>query len=583
MKLFFRVKHGAAMAIFFLSPFIINSVVAQDTRDVWTRQFRNLKEMTCNSVTSDNSGNVYSTGYFSGSADFDPGEDSVMLVSVEYSDLYLCKFNLEGKFEWVKQFNGSHYNYFNYENSSVDADKFGNVYLTGASTSLVNFDTISGTYDLSTRAKDFHTLIAKLDSNGNYTWIKQIVGFISHTQSIKVDDDENVYLTGYFRDTLDFDPGPGTFLLNSTWSEEYDVFVMKLNRNGEFIWARQFGSSFRKAGKSIDVDKQGNVYTIGYYRNRCVFDPGVNDSILIATSETDIFVSKLDSNGQFVWAKNFGGAGVDIGMDLAVDKWGDVYFTGYYDGVADFDPGKKTYSCMSNGYSDAFICKLNTNGELLWVKSFGGDGDDQALSVDIDLNSDVYINGVFNNKMDVDPGPDEVLFDSKGEADIFIIKLDNLGNYKWAKQFSGTEYKMLGGIDVNTKGDVFSAGYFKGTVDFAAVNNPFSLVSMGYKDAFVNKITQDITFNTANVLVDETLKPKVYPNPTADDVFIDLGANISQGKITIRNLHGQVVSCFDIYDAAQVKIKLPQLKGLYFIELELLNGNRQTFKVLKSE
>lgn len=582
MKILFKKDYWGLMIIFIL-PSLLNHVIAQDAKNEWTQQFRNPEDITCCSVVSDNVGNVYSTGYFTKTADFDPGEDSVILKSVEYADLFLCKFNPEGQFIWIKQFNGSHFNYFSYENSSVDTDKRGNVYLTGASTTQVKLDTLSGIYDLSAQTNNSNTLIAKLDSIGNYIWIKQIVGFVSHSRSIKADNDENVYLTGYFRDTLDFDPGPETFYLNSTWSDEYDVFVLKLNCNGEFLWAKQFGSSLRKAGTSIDVDKQGNVYTTGYYRIRCDFDPGIGDSILYAQSEADIFVSKLNSDGQFVWAKSFGGAGNDIGTDIVVDRWGNVFFSGYFSGLSDFDPSKKSHSCMSNGSSDAFICKLNTDGDFLWANQFGGNSIDQAISIDVDLNGDVYFNGVFNHKMDVDPGLETIYFTADGENDIFIIKLDKQGNYEWAKQFSGSQYKMTGGIDVNSKGDVLSAGYFKGEVDFNPDQDSCSLLSMGSKDAFVHKITQNITFESAISVLKSISKLKVYPNPTTDKVLIDFGRNIYYGRVRIINIKGKMTSSFDFSDVNKFEIELPKMPGLYFIEVETENEHWQAFKVLKKE
>ena len=158
-----------------------------------------------------------------------------------------------------------------------------------------------------------------------------------------MDSSGNVYTTGYFFFDVDFDPGAGSTELTSAGSN--DVFVSKLDPLGNFVWAKRFGGPSSQVSFSIAVDDSGNVYTTGYFQGTADFDPGSGTSNLTSVGSEDVFVSKLNSVGNFVWAKSFGG----IGYSVAVDSSGNVYTTGYFAGTEDFDPGAGTSNILSLG------------------------------------------------------------------------------------------------------------------------------------------------------------------------------------------------------------------------------------------
>ena len=129
--------------------------------------------------------------------------------------------------------------------------------------------------------------------------------------SIVVDSSGNVYTTGRFNGTADFDPGPGTANLVSSGST--DVFVSKLNSAGELVWVKQLGgtSTAGDFSESVAVDSSGNVYTTGWFNGTADFDPGAGTANLVSAGNSDVFVSKLDSTGTFVWAKQLSGTGFE--------------------------------------------------------------------------------------------------------------------------------------------------------------------------------------------------------------------------------------------------------------------------------
>ena len=136
--------------------------------------------------------------------------------------------------------------------------------------------------------------------------------------------------------------------------------------NVYFTWARRVGSTDYDEGKSIFVDELGNVYTTGFFMGTVDFDPGPGTYNLTSTRGTDIFVSKLDASGNFVWARRMGGIYSDIGESLLVDGLENVYITGSFMKTVDFDPGIDMYNLTSSGYSDIFISKLG-RGNMVYL------------------------------------------------------------------------------------------------------------------------------------------------------------------------------------------------------------------------
>src|SRR5262249_28041678 len=154
-----------------------------------------------------------------------------------------------------------------------------------------------------------------------------------------------------FEGTVDFDPGAGTFNLTSFGGG--DVFIMKLNANGDLVWARQVGGTEEEQGLAIAADNDGNVFTTGYfYVAACDFDPGPGTVSLTPISQSDAFVLKLDADGDFAWVKQIGGNQADRGNTIEVDGSGNVVISGGYygyPGTVDLDPGPGFFNVTQVG------------------------------------------------------------------------------------------------------------------------------------------------------------------------------------------------------------------------------------------
>ena len=274
-------------------------------------------------------------------------------------------------FVWAQQMGGTGNEY----PAGIAVDDSGNVYTTGAFQGTADLDPGAGIFNLTAAGSIAPDIfVSKLDSAGNFVWARQMGGTgYGNPTGIAVDDSSNVYTTGVFSGTVDFDPGAGIFNLTSAGSIHRDIFVSKLDSAGNFVWDRQMGGTSNKEPAGIAVDGSGNVYTTGVFSGTGDFDPGAGIFNLTSAGSIapDIFVSKLDSAGTFVWTRQMGGTGYEYPAGIAVDGSGNVYTTGVFSGTVDFDPGPGVFTRTSAGRDDVFVSKLD-GGPPLPAISEGG-------------------------------------------------------------------------------------------------------------------------------------------------------------------------------------------------------------------
>jgi hypothetical protein len=295
---------------------------------------------------------------------------------------------------------------------------------------------------------------------------------------IAADSAGNVYATGFFYDTADFDPGEGTFNLTSTGYSS-DIFVQKLDARGTLVWARGMGGTGTDEGNDIAVDRAGNVYTTGFFPGTADFDPGEETFNLTgAGGSDDIFAQKLDARGNLVWARSMGGTGYDSSNGSAVDGAGNLYTTGTFQGTADFDPGTGTMDLTSAGKNDIFVQKLDASGTLVWARSMGGNGYGGSNGIAVDGAGNVHTTGFFRETVDFDPGEGTFDITSAGySSDIFVQKLDASGNLFWVRRMGWTGNDGSNGIAVDGAGNVYTTGFFQDKVDFDPGKGIFYLTS----------------------------------------------------------------------------------------------------------
>ena len=450
---------------------------------IWARSMGGTLADVGNGVAVDSAGNVYATGSFTGTADFDPGSGTFNLTSMGSEDIFISKSDSGGNFIWARSMGGT----ANDQGRGIAVDSAGNIYTTGYFQGTVDFDPGPAIQDITSHGST-DIFVSKLDGGGNFVWARSMGGTAADQgRGIAVDSGGNVCTTGHFEGLVDFRPGPGFFFLLSQGAK--DIFVSKLDNNGDFVWAGGMGGTSSDYGMGIAVDSGGNVYTTGHFFSETVdLKPGPETFELFSHGESDIFVSKLDGGGNFVWAGIMGGTSQDNGTGIAIDSRGNVHTTGSFSETADFDPGPGTFNLSSRGFGDIFVHKLDSSGNMLWARSMGGTDWDGGSAITVDSGGNVYTAGDFEGSGDFNPGSGTVNLTSRGSYDIFVSKLDSRGNFAWVRSMGGTAGDGGSGIAVDSGGDVYTAGFFMETVDFDPGSGTFNLTSMGSEDIFINKL-----------------------------------------------------------------------------------------------
>lgn len=380
-----------------------------------------------------------------------------------------------------------------YESGKALAIDGNSVYATGLFAGTADFDPGTGVHNLTASgSRDIY--LSKLDTDGNLVWAFGIGGNSDDVgNAIAIDRNTgSVCITGSFEGTVDFDPGTGIEELTAIG--QTDIFVAKYNSYGNLIWVKQMGGVSEDVAFGIAVDASSNIYTTGHFYSSADFDPGTGSEILTSFGQMDVFISKLDGNGNFIWAKQFGGTSEEYGSDIAIDDSENIVATGSFSDIVDFDPNAGVNNLTSNGGFDIYAVRLNPSGDLISAASIGGTGNDYGLCNTADSTDNIYVGGQFSDQVDFDPGAGTEMRTSAGGVDAFLAKYDNSGSLLWVNTFGSTMNDESRSIAVMNSGDVVMTGSYRETVDFDPGVGTSELTSLGAQDAYVVHYTSSGDF-----------------------------------------------------------------------------------------
>lgn len=358
---------------------------------------------------------------------------------------------------------------------AMTTDPSGNVYTAGTFSETTDFDPGPGEFNL-TSAGQFDVFVSKMNSDGEFEWAFRLGATDSdNATAIASDATGNVYVAGLFIGTdVDFDPGPGTTTLPGPLAR----FICKYDPDGNLVWARQLQTNL-SGFVHLAITPANDVYVAGGFTGTNDFDPGAGVSEMTSAGSVDIFVLKLTSAGNFVWARRMGSTDGDVPNGLALDGAGNIVTTGFFSGTVDFDPEGGTANLATAGIgSDVFISKLNPLGGYVWARRVGGSNVvDVGHGIAVDPDNNVLVAGIFNGNGDYDPGAPVVTIASQGAADVFVLKLDAAGIFAWVKTIGGPGGDLGYRIITDADGNIYYSGDFSNTVDFDPGQGDYSLTA----------------------------------------------------------------------------------------------------------
>ncbi len=416
------------------------------------------------SLALDASGNVYGTGCFYFTPDFDPGIGTTALTSAGLSDVYLAMYNSSGVYQWALGMGGTGYD----EGRAIITDASGNFFLTGIFESTADFDPFAGTAGLTSKGGQ-DVFLAKYNSSGVYQWAIGMGGTGNEEgRAVALGPSGDLYVTGKYSATADFDPGAGT--ANLTASGTCDIFLAKYSSAGAYQWAFSLGGSGDDRGFDLSTDPSGNVYVTGWCTGTSDFDPGAGTSTLTASGNYDMFLASYTASGLYQWAFRVGGSSNDFGYGITIDGANNLYVTGGYNATADFDPGAGTANITSTGGQQAYIAKYDAAGSYQWAFAFGStsaSGTVQGNKINLDTDNSIYVSGTFSGcNVDCDPGAGTAMVSIVGATDAYFAKYNSSGTYQWAFKIGSIGSDYGNDIAIDASCNVAVTGFLGGPADF---------------------------------------------------------------------------------------------------------------------
>ncbi len=442
-------------------------------------------------VIADSESNLYVTGLFRNTVDFDPGDGELFLTSNGSCDSFICKFNTLGEFQWAGSWGSGEYSSGEGEQGfAIDIDSSENLYVSGYFDGTVDFDPGPGVTSFTANANR-DAYLSKFDSDGNFIWVRTWGGpnllgpTMSCARFVSVDDWDNVYVGGYYSSDVDLDPGPGVDMHINNGDE--DIFLSKFTVEGDLIWARSWGGPQSDEIYGLVVNSSGSIFTVGSFSGAVDFDPGPGLDERTSNGNSDVFLCRTTKDGDYISTSTWGGHGTDMAEGVSISSAGDIYIAGNFSNLVDFDPGPGVDEFTSHGNYDVFLTKYNSSDVYQWTLAWGGTGLDDSHMISV-RGGNVFVVGHISNTVDMDPTEGEDWRTAHG-ADMALSKFDSYGGFTWARVWGGYGGEYTRGFASDHLGNLYITGGFSSSpMDFDPGADEDMHYTNGGRDIFLMKM-----------------------------------------------------------------------------------------------
>ncbi|MBG8554353.1 SBBP repeat-containing protein [Hymenobacter guriensis] len=393
-------------------------------------------------TATDAQGNTYVVGDFQGTVSF--GTHTITSASPDNPDVFVAKASPDGHWLWAVTGGGAS----NDAGNGIALDAAGNAYITGSLRATATFGKLTAT----STSLGSDAFVAKLGSDGQWLWLTTSGGMGAEAgTALGVDAAGNIYLAGEYSSTpITF----GSFTLEPY--DAVDVFVARLDPAGQWQWATRAGGPSNDYADAMTVDAAGNAYLTGQFLGKMAFG-----TALSVSGGRDVYVAKINSEGQWQWATQAGGTNNDYANGITLDPAGNVYTTGWFSGNIKFGT-TATLAASSPGGVNFYVAKLNAGGKWQWATRTAGTGSDTGTDIVADAQGHLFVAGEFSGAVSFGATQLSAAPDNQGE--LFVARLSAAnGQWQWATQATGHDEAESTSLGLDATGNLYLGGWLRST------------------------------------------------------------------------------------------------------------------------
>lgn len=367
--------------------------------------------------------------------------------------------------EWLQTGGGS----LSDKATAIAVDGEGNSYITGYFNESATFGSINIPF---TNPSSKEAFIAKLDPQGNYIWVRWGTNYYDDRGlGLCLDQQSNVYITGTCWGGVTF----GSLSAYNSTGYTDQIFVLKLDADGNFIWLKNAGNDGNFGypydddhGFDVASDSQGNIYVTGFISNNdFMVQQAMFDGISIPLNPGDSlgFIGKLSNDGVWQWVETFGAVDAQRDHRIATDNDDNVYVVGGFSGIQNFGP----FQLTSAGETDVFVVKYDPSGQVLFASRAGSILSDRANDIAFDQFNNMVVTGEFRSTASFDLIELNNYGSGETSRDIFVAKISKAGNWIWASKAGSKKGSERGNaVAANSQGNIFITGQIRDQAKFGS-------------------------------------------------------------------------------------------------------------------
>lgn len=524
-------------------------------------------------------GDIVAGGYFLDSIDIDPGPNSDWIHTRNSTTEHAFIVRLDSNLNLLW--------FGNYESKSgialngIQVDSAQNIVVCGSFQDSTDLDPDTSVFSVTTRQIGvYNFFVSKLDANGKLIWLNRYESLERcYASRLAIDHNNNIWMTGEFRTSIDFDPNGTGFSLSAA---ERSKYILKLDTHGDFNWVGSFGNSSVYI-RGLKIDGDNNVIISGNFSDSTDFDPDPNTYLSFSTRMTgsDGFIVHLDNNGSLNWAWQFGEFHQDGISECAIDPNNNLYFPAFYSDTVDIDPDTSVTLNLYSGSpieAENIILVLNQNGQYVdHMRPEPGSRFPGSNYILWSQQNGIQTSGDFRGNVDFDPSSDSLNGMTRPTAvGVFMNKYDLNLNYRSSAVFNSYWAVSLFGMAQSAQGGTYLFGDFTDTVDFDPGNGVNKLIGNQYGQGRTPYILKLKTGPISSSFDDQSAtKIKVFPNPSFGRFQVE-GLDASS-SVKILDQLGRVV---DDYEMNGNVLTINETAGVYFLHIQS-DSRLQTLKLIK--